>query len=81
MRKWLALWLTSLITVAVLTSALMRAQTQQVPPAPRILSGGDIGFRVEDIVDGRAVGTLMVRVDGTWVPTTASVAPKRLVSQ
>jgi hypothetical protein len=32
-----------------------------------ILSGGDFGFRVEGTQNGRAVGTLMVRVKGQWV--------------
>jgi hypothetical protein len=87
MQKWIALWLVSLAVVAGFTSALTRAQapsqvpppfTSQAPPAGRIVSGADIGFRVEGTRDGRAVGTLVVRIDGQWVETAASVAPKRV---
>jgi hypothetical protein len=86
MQRWIALWLASLVVVAAFTSALMRAQapaqvpapyTQQ-PPAARVVSGADLGFRVEGNKDGRAVGTLVVRIDGQWIETAASVVPKRV---
>jgi hypothetical protein len=84
MRKWIVL-LASLAVVAGLSSALMRAQApaqvpppindnRQAPPAARVVSGADIGFRVEGSKDGRAVGTLMVRINGQWVETTASLS-------
>jgi hypothetical protein len=53
---------------------------QTVPPdlstAP-ILSGNDIGFRVEGNREGRVSGTLMVRVNGKWVETAASLTLRR----
>jgi len=89
MKTWIVLWLASLAVVAGFTSALMRAQApSQVPPpltsqapAARVLSGPDIGFRVESTRDGRAVGTLVVRINGQWIETAASVAPKRLTAK
>ena len=91
MQRWIALWLASLAVVAGLTSALMRAQapsqvpppfTSQAPPSNvRVLSGADIGFRVESTRNGRAVGTLVVRIDGQWVETAASVAAKRVTAR
>ena len=73
MRKWIAIWLVSLTVVAGLMSVLVRAQLApfsrskaELADAP-ILSGGDFGFRVEGTQNGRAVGTLMVRVKGQWV--------------
>jgi len=89
MKKWIVPWLASLAVVAGFTSALMRAQApSQVPPprtsqatAARVLSGPDIGFRVENTRDGRAVGTLVVRINGQWVETTANVAPKPLIAR
>ena len=88
MKKWIVPWLASLAVVAGFTSALMRAQApSQVPPrtsqatATRVLSGPDIGFRVENTRDGRAVGTLVVRINGQWVETTANVAPKPLIAR
>ena len=56
-------------------------QTAQVPPYrvpmdSSILSGADIGFRVEDRTPGGVVGTLMVRLkSGEWVEAYGS--PKR----
>ena len=87
MRKWTAIVLASLITVAGLSSALTRAQVRvtpfgvpQTPPSSdvTILSGSDIGFRVEGNRDGNAVGTLMVRINGTWVKAMFSPTSTRL---
>lgn len=71
MRKWTVLWLASLVVVAGFTSVFMRAQApSQVPPpvtsqAPpedaRVISGSDIGFRVENINEGRFIGRLVDR--------------------
>ena len=67
MTKSVLLWLVSLIATAVVTASIMRAQTR--PTEPRILSGSDIGFRVEgtDARTGNPTGTLVVRIDGEWV--------------
>ena len=88
MQRWIVLWFASLAVVAGFTSAFMRAQapsrvpppytSQATPSNARIVSGADIGFRVESTRDGRAVGTLVVRIDGQWVETAASVAAKRV---
>jgi hypothetical protein len=81
MRQWLGLWLASLIGVAGLTSALMRAQAQtpppytaQTPPAnARVVSGPDIGFRIEGVSrTGEPTGALVIRVDGEWRPVVFS---------
>ena len=73
MGKWIGIWLVSLIAVAGLASVMVRAQLApfsrpkaELADAP-ILSGADFGFRVEGTQNGRAVGTLMVRVKGQWV--------------
>jgi len=85
MRKWIAIWLVSLIAVAGLTSALVRAQI--APPFGRsradlatapIFSGADIGFRVEGTQSGQVIGTLMVRVKGQWVEAGFSGSLNRL---
>jgi hypothetical protein len=85
MRKWIAIWLMSLTAVAGLTAALVRAQS---PPFARskaelaaapILSGSDIGFRVESTQNGQVIGTLMVRVRGQqWVEAGFSSSTNRL---
>ena len=68
MTKSVLLWLVSLVATAVVTASITMAQAR--PTEPRILSGTDIGFRVEgtDTRTGNPTGTLVVRIDGTWVP-------------
>ncbi len=62
MNRIVVLWLLSLLAVAGLASSLT-AQAQQT-----ILSGSDLGFRVERMgTSGQPVGTLMVRVNGKWM--------------
>ena len=85
-RVWkLALaWVLSLVVVATIASKL---GAQAVPPVPfdrpfitegtTILSGGDIGFRVERTQEGVPLGTLVVRVDGRWVEPATRDAPLR----
>jgi hypothetical protein len=35
---------------------------------PRVLSGSDLGFRIDGIAkDGAPIGTIVVRIDGKWV--------------
>ena len=68
-------WMLSLVAVgaisSVFTSAQVRLQTPGQPPlmteGTTILSGSDVGFRVERTQDGVPIGTLVVRVDGRWV--------------
>ena len=63
MRRLIAFWLASLVFVAVATLAV----AQNRLPEPRLLSGNDIGFRVERTdVNGRPVGRWVVRFDGQW---------------
>ncbi len=66
--KLALVWALSLVAVAVAASALTFAQARgSVENAP-ILSGSDIGFRVEGKKpSGAPIGTFMVRVDGRWV--------------
>jgi hypothetical protein len=75
MRKWVLVWIVSLVLVAAATSVLTRAQIQD---DPRIKSGSDIGFRVESTNPaGDAVGTFVVRVNGRWVNATSAFGIKR----
>ena len=60
-------WFASLVAVAAVTASITVAQSR--PAEPRIVSGADIGFRIEgtDPRTGNPTGTLVVRVDGEWV--------------
>ena len=76
MKRLVLLWLMSLAFVAIATFTF--AQTRF--PQPQVLSGSDIGFRAEGTdLNGKLMGTLMVRVNGTWVEVGggASVRPAK----
>ena len=76
-RRWkLALvWLVSLVVVAVATSALTWAQTTG---EGRIISGSDLGFRVESERGGVPTGRFVVRINGRWVDVKESVGASKL---
>ena len=59
------LWLTSLFAV----NAWARGQAEQFVRAaePTILSGGDVGFRVEGRIGNEPAGTIVIRVNGKWI--------------
>jgi hypothetical protein len=45
---------------------------------PRVLSGSDLGFRIDRIArDGVPVGALVVRVDGKWIAPQFQPALRR----
>jgi hypothetical protein len=54
----------------------------QVGPAPSVppgvVSGADIGFRVERTDGNTAIGRLMVRVNGKWVDAQFTAAPGKI---
>jgi hypothetical protein len=54
-----------LVTLGVLASAQL-LQDRPVQP-PVVLSGSDVGFRVEGQRGDAVTGTLVVRVDGKWI--------------
>ena len=71
------LWTSSLVLVA--TAA--RAQ-RIVPPVgrePEVISGGDIGFRVDRYDGDTPIGDFVVRRDGKWVAVqfSARIKPTR----
>jgi hypothetical protein len=87
LHKWMALvfvWFASLTAVAVL------AQGRQVPPpaqadkplTPMIISGPDLGFRIEGRNGNTPVGKLVIRVDGQWVDTQfgGNPVPRRVTT-
>ena len=80
-RKWIvlsAIWGASL----AIAGAWAHAQTPAppVPPqtTPNVISGPDVGFRVERREGATAVGSLVVRINGQWVDTKFNMASKRL---
>jgi hypothetical protein len=81
-RKWTLslLWALSLDVVAVVSSRAQQPQRpreQFNPPLelPTIISGNDVGFRVERMQGELPIGSVVVRINGRWVDTN----PPRLV--
>jgi hypothetical protein len=74
-RHWklAILWALSLLAVGAISSS---AQAQRlglgslfITESPTVVSGNDVGFRIERARDGILIGRLVVRVDGRWVDT------------
>jgi hypothetical protein len=63
-----------LLMCVVVVGAVIGLRAQAKPPAEpqttdeRIISGSDLGFRVEERNVRGVTGTLVVRVNGRWVP-------------
>ena len=68
------LWLVSLISVATAREQAV----QGVPLDPRILSGGDIGFRIDSMHGNVPVGTFVIRLNGKWVEPRSTTKPMRV---
>ena len=78
MREWSWLWFASFVAAA-LTSAMLAQNRLPNRVPPRILSGSDIGFRVERTdPSGRPVGTWLLRIDGDWVEISPEPIVRRL---
>jgi len=73
--KLAVLWALSLVVVSVISSSAQAQRGQRQPGfemltvAPTVVSGNDVGFRIERTQDGLPVGRVVVRVDGRWVDT------------
>ncbi len=76
-RHWkqAILWMLLLIVVSAITSSAQASRqggqlglpSRLILENPMILSGNDVGFRLERIRDGVPVGGIVIRVDGRWV--------------
>ena len=66
-----ALVCASLVTAPALTLA-------QTANEKRVISGGDVGFRVDSQRNGVPTGRLVVRVNGQWIEAKELVGPSRL---
>lgn len=63
------LWPVVSFALALALGAVVLAQPRSDVPAlvPNVVSGGDIGFRIDGFDGRQPVGTLVVKVNGRWV--------------
>lgn len=78
-RTCLAVLLASLLSAV--SGALLAQPQVQNPNEPVVLSGPDVGFRVEGYERGKPVGTLVVRLNGRWVQPRPLMQPVPLGSR
>jgi len=72
MRRVISLWVLSLAVAAGLASAVTAQVTRGT--LGRVISGNDIGFRVEGTNPaGKPMGTWVIRVNGDWVEAATSM--------
>jgi hypothetical protein len=93
----LTLWVMSLIVVGILAQAQAPLRPAPLPPAPLppapgqtplppttapiVVSGNDIGFRIEGQSGGNPIGTLVIRINGVWVEAKSPAGVRRLTAQ
>lgn len=70
--RWLFASLLAL-TILGVTTLLGNSQISNSRGLPYVLSGPDVGFRIERMRSDTPVGRIVVRIDGKWVD--AELAP------
>ena len=65
-RRWTIACCLGLAPLAVGTWAYGQTYGSQ-PVTPTVVSGADIGFRIEGVKGDKPVGRLVIRVNGQWV--------------
>jgi hypothetical protein len=83
-----ALWVTSLVVAGIWVRAQVplpprepRPAPSQSEPTPTVISGNDLGFRVEGRKGGIPTGRFVVRINGQWTEIEESVVAKRLTTR
>ena len=70
MARLVLFWVGSLMALALVTTTLTLAQVRR--EVPRVVTGADLGFRVEGTdPSGNATGVFVVRLNGEWVPVSS----------
>ena len=75
--RLITLWIASVILVALATLAYSQARDPRSDV--KVLSGNDIGFRIDGIdSSGKPTGVLVVRSKGEWVEVGSSISVRHL---
>jgi hypothetical protein len=72
--------ITSILGTLLMAGVLVHAQAVR-PQPPTVISGPDLGFRVDSRKGNVPVGVLVVRINGQWVEVESGVGVKRLVAR
>jgi Iap family predicted aminopeptidase len=59
-------WLLSLVAVAAAVTAAQALEYRALPE-PRVMTGGDVGFKVEGLYGNMPAGSIVIRVNGEWI--------------
>ena len=86
MRRWIV---AGVLSTTLVGAAIWAHAQVQVPNGPRvpgqaastaIISGGDVGFRIDSAEGDIPVGRWVVKVDGKWVEPKVSGGVRRLTT-
>ena len=64
-RAWVGIALLWVVSMFAVGAAQVLKPTTPVPP--KVLSGADVGFRVEGTQADQVIGQVVVKVNGVWV--------------
>jgi hypothetical protein len=72
--KLAIVWALSLVMTGAMTASAQLPRGGQpgfdlLTESPTVVSGNDIGFRIDRTQNGIPIGRLVVRIDGRWVDT------------
>jgi hypothetical protein len=79
-RTWVLVVLSAAVVIACAAIGYAQARPHPRPAPSLVLSGSDIGFRVEGRKGTAVVGHFVVRIDGRWVDVEYSFGPKVLTA-
>jgi hypothetical protein len=66
------------VLMVVAATAWVTAQAVRVQPVPpKVMTGADIGFRVEGLRGSTPVGTIVVKVNDEWVAAEVAIPSPR----
>ena len=69
------MWVASLAAVGVAAQVSAQAPSFRPLPEPKILSGADVGFRVEGMYGNVPAGVIVLRVENQWVEARIGGSP------
>jgi len=67
----------TIISVIALTAWITAQELAITPVPPKVMTGTDLGFRVEGLRGATPVGTVVIKVNGEWVEVGTGPGPVR----